>query len=145
MRFRRLRSCVKTTRCDPPNRSRGLNTAKGPGAMVCPSCRALIARDARDCPYCKAAMPRVLAATGVTQLFSSEFSYSRLFFAANVLVYALLVVASLANGSLRVGGLMGFGTPGSEVLFKVGMLQGHLCTVHGQWWRLFTATFIHLS
>ncbi|MFO0980935.1 MAG: rhomboid family intramembrane serine protease [Planctomycetota bacterium] len=118
---------------------------KGPGAMLCPSCQTLVARDARDCPYCKAELRRPFQLGSLSNLFSGQQYFSRLFLGANLLIYLLLVVASLRAGTLVTDQLLFFGAPGPEVAWKVGAVHPHSVRVDGQWWRLWPAVFLHFS
>jgi rhomboid protease GluP len=114
--------------------------------MLCPSCRALIARDASNCPYCKIPLPSLLGGSGIFgRLFSGELSFSRGFFAANAMIFGLLAILSLRAGSFSTEGVMTFGAPGHDFLWKAGVLETHAVRDHSQWWRFFTAIFLHYS
>ncbi len=110
---------------------------------MCPSCRALIERDAAVCPFCGVSTRRPRARAGteparILGVIPIPGTATSTLVAVNIAMYALTWYLSQAASS--EGGGMG-GIRG-DVLMRLGATAGPWVFA-GQWWRLVTAMFLH--
>ena len=103
---------------------------------MCRDCRELVARSQRHCPACGAAM-RGIPTGGISRLadwvLPTFGSASTAVLTAIVLLYGVSVM--IGGGSLWA--------PSGEALWRLGAKDGEAILLGGQWWRLFTAVFLH--
>lgn len=113
---------------------------------MCPSCRALIARNEATCPHCGVSLKRArkregTASTGaMAGLFSIPTTVTSAVVGANILMYALEWYMTQASGSGGGAGSL-MGGISIQVLIRLGAKSPQILA--GQWWRLVTAVFLH--
>jgi len=106
---------------------------------MCGQCGKLMGLEER-CPWCGAARsarrrPRPASVGGHGE------GVTRVLVGAIVIIYG----ASIAIGGIAEGrGLFDLMTPNIEFLMKIGLMN-NAAVVHGDWWRLVAAVFLHLS
>ena len=108
---------------------------------MCPHCRAFITIDDRICPYCHEEVgPRAADVRHATSVIGGFIPHARfntmLILLINFGLYIATVIFSMKAG--RGNGM----DLDSETLIIFGAKVG-LGFVHGQWWRLVTAGFLH--
>ena len=107
---------------------------------MCPHCRAFITDKDRTCPYCNEAVgPRYAERMGAS-VIGGFIPHAR-FNTILILVINLgLFLATLALG-IKAGSNNPMGVD-PRVLYELGAKVG-LLYLHGEWWRLVTAGFLH--
>lgn len=118
-----------------------LRSARGKHKM-CRSCRALVPRDASQCPDCGADLAEVKG-PGVGRLLANLFpgitATTSLLLLVNGAVFLIMLTDALR--SEHPVGLFGGGT--IELYVKYGAAWGAAVFDGGHWWRLTTAMFVH--
>lgn len=114
---------------------------------MCPSCRALIARNESVCPHCGVSLKRAKRREGNSPdralggLFPFPSTVTSVIAGACILIYALewyMTQASASGG----GAASALGGVSGEVLVRLGAKSPQII-LSGQWWRLVTAVFLH--
>lgn len=115
-----------------------------PKPRMCPHCRAIIDSQAKTCAYCGNDLP-VTAAKRIRREKRMRLAGARSSFTTMILllINAALFVASWIL-TARFTGESGFlaGIDG-QVLLMLGAKYRLSILLHGEWWRLITANFLH--
>ena len=117
---------------------------------MCPQCRAFITSDDKICPYCDTkqgarAVDRRLPDALLGGLLPADRMVTMLLLMVNTALYAATLIVTLQSGGMAGGGgMLGIGTIDSATLTKFGA-NVFLFVNAGQWWRLVTAGFLHIS
>ncbi len=124
-------------------------SAKGRHKM-CPECRSLVEKGARECPECGVSLERVKApSTGrlVTNLLPGITAATSLLMLVNGFWFVIMLMAQMKSGG--AGGLGLFSAFDLEMLVRFGaglseprMLADGTVT-GGEWWRFITPIFLH--
>jgi rhomboid protease GluP len=113
-------------------------------SRMCSSCRALVGVNESHCPFCGSALRRRPSGVGkVLQNYWPDFapvSYALL--TLNCLFFFLMLLLDWNPSQLDIRQLLLGGS--SRLLAAWGANAGWL-VAHGQWWRLFSAIFIHIG
>ncbi|MFZ1612746.1 MAG: rhomboid family intramembrane serine protease [Holophaga sp.] len=113
-----------------------------PSGKACPVCHTPVEAWARICPRCEHEWPvtpeevedhALLDFQGTLRTLTPRFWVTPLLMGLNILVFGVMVVAGVH-----------FLSPTSESLVRWGADFGPL-TSNGQWWRLVSATFLHVG
>lgn len=113
--------------------------------MICPNCRNLISVEEDRCPYCGAYKPGLWGlGPALTRLFGTRIDVLTLIPTACIALYAVSLLLDLGAALDTRGGLFGILSPGGRALIALGMTGGGV-TFQGQWWTVFTATYLHGS
>lgn len=111
-----------------------------PTNRMCPHCRAFVDRKLKTCPYCEGDLSRKAG----WQPRSPSFPSGSLSGASFVTILLLLINAGLFAAcwilSMRFAG---DGTIDGQVLHMLGAKFRLSILLHGEWWRLITANFLH--
>jgi membrane associated rhomboid family serine protease len=116
---------------------------------TCRECRALIARSARTCPECGARLGWFVRRghrPGAGGLFEQTPATGILL----VAIFGLYLVTWVATGAMSRGGMRGGGLLGGlgeisgRVLVRFGA-HNSAVFLHGEYWRLLTAVFLHAN
>lgn len=116
-------------------------------AILCSSCRRLIAGDERRCPYCDALAPGLGgAATRIDRLFVDLSVEDIILVGCGGLYLLQLLVAFLVapEALFNPRSFFELGSVGGQVSVLVGAANGELLLA-GQLWRLLTASWLHGS
>ena len=110
---------------------------------MCPSCRAFISSDDRECPYCGVALRSMTAARVVSSssgegLIPEHAFTTYLLMLINVTLFAISVYLSYQKGNQRA-----FSDLDNETLVLLGAKFTPYIRQAGQWWRVITAGFLH--
>lgn len=126
------------------NSLRGLfGGQEAPRPKMCPACGTLVGISATKCHECGTSMTFSLAAAGrgVSGFFGSEAPATTLLLIANILMFAVTLVASMQHGwQFSLVGGMDF-----EVLYRLGENNPDAIFGGHQWFRLVTAMYLHGS
>jgi rhomboid protease GluP len=114
---------------------------------MCRNCRALIERDALNCPFCgvvtSRARPRAGSTPGrVLGVIPIPSTATSVLIAVNLAVYGLSWYLTQTAPDADLGSGLGAGEIRADVLARLGANFGPW-TFAGQWWRLVTAMFLH--
>jgi len=108
---------------------------------MCPHCRAFISTGDRVCPYCETEVgPRSVDVRRASDLLAGLAPHARFLTTVILMVNAGLFLATLLYG-LKSGGGSLMDLDG-RTLFQFGA-KHRAAVLHGQWWRLITAGFLH--
>src|SRR3974377_764740 len=114
---------------------------------MCPHCRAFITTKDHVCPYCNEKVgPRAVDLQHTASVIGGFIPHARFNTMMILLVNAGLYLATcLYSMKIGKGGLM---APNGDILLNFGSKVGLFyilapSDVHGQWWRLVTAGFLH--
>lgn len=111
--------------------------------MICPNCRNLISTDEDRCPFCGTYRPGLWGlGPALTRLFGSRIDVLTLIPTACIALYVLSLLLDLNAALDTRSGLFGILSPGGRALITLGMTGGGV-TFQGQWWTVFTATYLH--
>jgi rhomboid protease GluP len=114
-------------------------------SMICPNCRSLISVEEDRCPYCGSYKPGLWGlGPALSRLFGNRIDVLTLIPTACIALYAVSLLLDLAAALDTRGGLFGILSPGGRALIALGMTGGGV-TFQGQWWTVFTATYLHGS
>jgi rhomboid protease GluP len=109
---------------------------------MCPHCRAFITNKDRVCPYCNEPVgPRYAERVQASSVIGGFIPHARFNTMLILLVNGGLFVATVLF-SMKMGLGNGFSGIDSRVLIVFGAKVG-LADLHGEWWRLVTAGFLH--
>lgn len=109
---------------------------------MCPHCRAFITTSDRVCPYCNERVaPRAVDRRSDSPLLGGLIPAVR-FNTILILLINFGLYAATAIYSMRLGGGESAISIDGRVLFAFGAKVG-LRDLHGEWWRLVTAGFLH--
>lgn len=112
-------------------------------SMICPNCRNLISTEEDRCPFCGTYRPGLWGlGPALTRLFGSRIDVLTLIPTACIALYVLSLLLDLSAALDTRSGLFGILSPGSRALITLGMTGGGV-TFQGQWWTVFTATYLH--
>ena len=108
---------------------------------MCPNCRAFITTDDKVCPYCQftvgpKAVERRMGADALGGLIPQARFTTMLILLINTGLYIAMVIHTQANGQSASFDFDG------KTLVEFGAKYGPFM-VHGEWWRLVTAGFLH--
>ena len=113
---------------------------------MCPACRALVPRGARNCPECGAEL-KTVSTPGVSRLFANVFpgvsAATALILLVNGFWFILMIMAQIKSGG-QSGGL--FASFGVELLVRFGAGLSFYWPdfgTGGEWWRVITPIFLH--
>ena len=112
-------------------------------SMICPNCRNLISTEEDRCPFCGTYRPGLWGlGPALTRLFGSRIDVLTLIPTACIALYVLSLLLDLSAALDTRSGLFGILSPGGRALITLGMTGGGV-TFQGQWWTVFTATYLH--
>jgi rhomboid protease GluP len=114
---------------------------------MCPACRALVDRRENICPLCGERMYRSSGGALdrlVSHIIPDQMRYSVLILTANVILFAMTLMASMQRmGGEQSLGLL-FGSIDNYTLVRFGAKYGPLIQA-GELWRFLTPVFLHGS
>lgn len=110
---------------------------------MCPSCRAFISSDDRQCPYCDAplqsqARMRIVSSSSGEGMIPEHAFTTYILLMINVALWAISIYLSSENGNKSA-----FMDIDGETLVLLGGKFTPYVRQAGQWWRLITAGFLH--
>ena len=108
---------------------------------MCPNCRAFITTSDKICPYCDAEVgPRAIDRRSPADIAGGLIPQARfvtmMILTVNVGLYAATTLYSMRAGNPNLMDIDG------QTLFQFGAKYRD-AIIHGQWWRLITAGFLH--
>lgn len=113
-------------------------------SLLCPNCRKLISRDEPRCPHCGLARPGSRLKDNVwTRGLKDPLTLIQGIIVVNAVMFVLSLL--LAPGALRMslGDPFRFLSPAVESLFLLGASGTEPVLVHGRWWTLISAAYLH--
>ncbi len=120
-----------------PNRETAVSCSSC-GRPICPECMTPTPVGMR-CPECMNQRTRVVRnPTGTPSGLAGHFAA----YPATVVLIAINVVVYLIEVAKGAGGL---GELGSQVVYEMGGLFGPAVSQEGEWWRIITSGFVHVS
>jgi rhomboid protease GluP len=114
---------------------------------MCPNCRALIDRNASECPFCGVSTKsvRTRASSGtpgrVLGIIPVPTTATSAIVVINIALYAISWYMTATSVSAQMGQAPSMGGISGEVLLRLGAKSPYILV--GQWWRLVTAVFLH--
>jgi membrane associated rhomboid family serine protease len=114
---------------------------KTTGAILCPSCGRLTNADARVCLVCGRRNPGMWGFAGPLRALFRHRSFTSVVTATCVVLYVVSLVFDPA-AALRLRSPFEVFSPSLEALARLGA-TGAIPWIHGQWWTLFTAIYLH--
>jgi len=121
----------------------GMGGDNQPRPKLCPACGALVGISATRCHECGTSLRFSLAALskGVSGFFSGRAPATTALLIANVVMFGLSFVATISAG--EGSGLSILWGMNQEALYRLGDSNPYSIFGHHQWYRLFTAMFLH--
>jgi len=112
---------------------------------LCPACGALVGINATRCHECGTSMRFSLAAVskGLSELFGGHAPVTVILLIVNVLMFGISLI-----GTIHAGGGSGLSLLWSMdgiTLYRLGSSNPFAFIVEHQWWRLITASFLHIG
>ncbi len=111
---------------------------------MCPHCRAFIDPKSKTCPYCENDLPmtagrRLLREERIRNAGTQMGSATAILLLVNVSLFAVSwVLTTRFRGDMNI-----LGSIDGDVLLLLGGKFRFSILVHGEWWRLITANFLH--
>ena len=116
-------------------------------AICCPKCQSLVSEQAESCYHCGARLGRVYAAERRSAGFFTDLDFPRGLSTFFVVMYVFMcvVLGPQTDSDASGGGILQAFGPSNQVLYACGAGNEGLVVRDGQWWRLVTSMFVHLS
>ena len=111
-------------------------------AILCPSCNKLINSDVPQCPYCGQSRPGMFGFTTWMRKIGIQVDFSRSIVAICVVLYVLCLLVD-PSAIFKMEGFLGFLSPSGNASLLFGMTGFYPVFLHGHWWTLFTAIYLH--
>jgi rhomboid protease GluP len=107
---------------------------------MCPNCRAFISSDDRTCPYCGIALrgPAQVASPSEGGLIPEHAFTTFMLLLINAAIWAISIMISKQDGNPEA-----IKAIDGQTLLLLGAKYGPYIRQSGEWWRLFTAGFLH--
>lgn len=109
---------------------------------MCPNCRAFITTDDKVCPYCQFTVgPKAVDQRNPADLLGGLIPHARFTTMVILLINTGLYIAMMFHTQTGSQGIsFDFDI---DTLVDFGAKSGRLMLLHGEWWRLVTAGFLH--
>ncbi len=107
--------------------------------QTCPRCRALLTPGTKVCPYCETDQGAALAPTPQADAHKTM---TLAMGVIGVCVFLYFAMVALEPEPTRAEGMQ---QPSPEAVRIFGLYDSSMARGCGQWWRMFTAMFLHLS
>lgn len=114
-------------------------------SLLCPDCRKLVGKSAKECPYCGLKRPGSIWNDNIFSRGSSKKqAILRVVIYANVVMFALSLLIDLRPSSFS-GSPFNFLSPSSSSLLVLGSTGTVPLFQFGRWWTLISASYLHGS
>ncbi|HEX3532333.1 MAG TPA: rhomboid family intramembrane serine protease [Thermoanaerobaculia bacterium] len=115
--------------------------AKRTGSILCPSCGRLVGVNDDVCLNCGRRKPGMWGLTQVLGRLGRDAGFVQVVIGGCVFLYLAMLAVDPQN--IQTNGIFNFGGPSREALFRFGSSGGSPVLVHGRWWTLLSAGWLH--
>ena len=112
---------------------------------LCPACGALVGIHATRCHECGTSTQFSLAALskGLSEFFGGHAPVTVVLLIANVVMFGLSLIGTIRAG--QGGGLSLLWSMDGDMLYRLGLSYPSAIHAGHEWWRLITASFLHIG